>query len=428
MSGDESRRNGTGGRDPTVDVAGVDVSFGDLDILDGVSLSVEPGEFVGLVGPNGAGKTTLLRTINGAVTPDAGRVSVGGRRIDDLSSREASRLVATVPQDTSVRFAFAVEDLVAMGRTPHRSRFGGDPNAAEHVERALRRAEVDGLRERRVDELSGGERQRVYLARALAQDAPALVLDEPTASLDVNHAARTLSLVRDLVGEDRAAVAAIHDLEAAGRYCDRLALLHDGGVVARGPPGEVLTSATLETAFDARAAVTENPLTGSPAVTTLPAPADGSIRVHVIGGGRVGAGVVGRLRGAGHDVSVGPLPAGDAALGVARALDVPADVAPPFAPLPEATLADVRERVRAADVAVLADPAVAPSLDRIDLAREADRLVLVADRPLDERDHSGAEGRRRVERLRAESTVVAADEVADAVRRAAQSRRAAADD
>ncbi len=428
MNGDESNGDGKDGRDPTIDVAGVDVSFGDLTVLDGVSLSVDPGEFVGLVGPNGAGKTTLLRAINGAVTPDTGRVAVGGRSIDDLSSREASRLVATVPQDTSVRFAFTVEDLVAMGRTPHRSRFGGDPDAADHVERALRRAEVDGLRDRRVDELSGGERQRVSLARALAQDAPALVLDEPTSSLDITPAARTLSLVRDLVGEDRAAVAAIHDLEAAARYCDRLALLHDGAVVARGPPDEVLTSATLETAFDARAAVTENPLTGSPAVTTLPAPADQSVRVHVIGGGRVGARVVGRLWAAGPDVSAGPLRAGDAALGLARALDVPVDVAPPFAALSESRLADTRERVRAADVVVLADPAVAPSLGRIDLAREARRLVLVGERVLDEHNHASTEDRRAVERLRNESIAAAADDVVGAVRRAAQSGRAAADD
>ncbi|WP_226012754.1 ATP-binding cassette domain-containing protein [Halomicrobium salinisoli] len=428
MTGVESNGDGGDGRDPTVDVAGVDASFGDLDVLDGVSLSVDPGEFVGLVGPNGAGKTTLLRTINGAVAPDAGRVSVCGRPIDALSSREASRLVATVPQDTGVRFAFTVEDLVAMGRTPHRSRFGGDPDAADHVERALRRAEVEGLRDRRVDELSGGERQRVYLARALAQDAPALVLDEPTSSLDVNHAARTLSLVRDLVGEDRAAVAAIHDLEAAARYCDRLALLHDGGVVARGPPEAVLTSATLETAFDARAAVTENPLTGSLGVTTLPAPAGESVRVHVIGGGRVGARVLGCLWAAGHAVSAGPLPAGDAALGVARSLDVPVDVAPAFVPLSEATLTDARERVRAADVAVLADPDLAPSLDLVGLAREGDRLVLVAERPLEERNHAGAEGRRAAERLRDESVVAAVDDVDDAVRRVTRSRRVAADD
>jgi len=223
-----------GGAHGVIRVDDVHVAFGDVEVLDGVDLAVEAGEFVGLVGPNSAGKTTLLRTVNGALAPDAGEVFVGDDRIHDLSSRATSRRVATVPQDTSVRFAFDVADVVAMGRTPHRSRFSSDPDQTAHVDAALERTETAHLRDRRVDTLSGGERQRVFIARALAQDAPSLVLDEPTASLDVNHATQTLALVRELADEDRAVLAAIHDLESAARFCDRLALVHDGRIVDQG--------------------------------------------------------------------------------------------------------------------------------------------------------------------------------------------------
>ena len=252
-----------------IEVESVDVSLGDTEILRDVSLRVPAGEFVGLVGPNGAGKTTLLRTVNGAIDPDAGRVLVDGDRMDDLSSRAGSRRVATVPQDTGTRFAFSVADVVAMGRTPHRSRFGSDGDGDDAVERALERTSTASFRDRRISTLSGGERQRVFVARAIAQEAPALVLDEPTASLDVNHATRTLSLVRELVADGRAVLGAIHDLEAAARFCDRLVMLADGEVVASGEPADVLTADALATSFDMESVVTRNPVTGTPTVTPL---------------------------------------------------------------------------------------------------------------------------------------------------------------
>jgi iron complex transport system ATP-binding protein len=249
-------------------VAGVTVDRGGQRVLDGVALTARPGELVGLVGPNGAGKTTLLRTINGTLTPAAGTVRVDGDAVTDLSARERSRRVATVPQDTSVGFAFDVRTVVEMGRHPHRPRFGTDPDPGA-VDRALARVDAADLADRSVDAISGGERSRVLLARALAQDADVLVLDEPTASLDINHQVRTLSLVRSVVDDDRAAVAAIHDLDLAARYCDRLVVLADGVVRASGPPETVLDGDTLRSAFGVEAAVAENPVTGSPTVTAL---------------------------------------------------------------------------------------------------------------------------------------------------------------
>lgn len=394
-----------------IEAENVSVSLGGVDVLGDVSLRVDAGEFVGLVGPNGAGKTTLLRTINGALDPDDGCVRVDGDRMGDLSSRAGSRRVATVPQDTGVRFAFSVEDVVAMGRTPHRGRFRGDEDAEAHVERALERTATTPLRDRRISTLSGGERQRVFLARALAQDAPALVLDEPTASLDINHATQTLSLVSELVDEDRAVLAAIHDLDAAARFCDRVVLVAEGQVVAAGTPETVLTSDALATTFDTRGAVTENPVTGTPAVTALPTTAEQCHRVHVLGGGSVGAQIVATLQAAGHDVTAGPYADGDAVLSVTEQLDVPAETVPPLSGLHEASLEPSRDRIEAADVTVLADLTLTPSEVQLDLARSAPRLIVVEERPLSQRNYADDRSARRYTRLRDRATNAAAGDV-----------------
>ncbi len=247
----------------------VTVELGGDPVVEGVTHDVESGTFLGLVGPNGAGKTTLLRTVNAILSPTNGEVFVGDDRIHDLGSRAASRRVATVPQETTLSFAFSVRAVVEMGRNPHRSRLHrSDDNHI--VQSALERAAVADLADRPITNVSGGERQRVLVARALAQDAPVFVLDEPTASLDVNHQVRTLELVRGLVDEGRTVLAAIHDLDLAARYCDELALLDDGELRAAGPPDAVLTEERLEAVFDVPVTIDHNPATGSLTVTALP--------------------------------------------------------------------------------------------------------------------------------------------------------------
>jgi iron complex transport system ATP-binding protein len=264
------------GDDGPVGVVAEDVvvELGGTRVLETVSARAPAGSLVGLVGPNGAGKTTFLRTVNGTLSPAVGTVRVGEEPVEDLDRKALARQVATVPQDTAVGFDFDVHQVVTMGRYPHRPRFGTDPNP-EAVDRAIDRVGVRHLANRSVSTVSGGERQRVLLARALAQDAPVLVLDEPTASLDVTHAVETLALVADLVADGRTAVVAIHDLDLAARFCDRLVLLAGGRIIARGPPREVLTESTVATAFGGDPAVVDHPITGAPTVTAL---ADGDRR------------------------------------------------------------------------------------------------------------------------------------------------------
>jgi iron complex transport system ATP-binding protein len=373
---------------PAIDVSGVEQSYGDEPVLEGLDATVARGELVGLVGPNGAGKTTLLRTISGALAPDAGTVRVAGqgsdRGLDDvaaLSSAAASRRIAVVPQTTRLSFAFSVRELVAMGRHPHRSRF--QPPTREDrdlVEAAMERTRTAEFADRSVEAVSGGERQRVLLARAIAQDAPVLLLDEPTANLDLNHAVETMSLVRELIDEDgTAALAAIHDLELAARFCDRLLVLADGEIVANGPPAAVLDAEGLGAAFDARVAVERSPIDGGVTIRAMDDP-DLDARVHVVGGGEPAAAALGRLGEAGADCSLGPVPEGDRAVSTAAAFDAEIVTTTPFSAVGSSTLERARDLAAAADATVLAADGVAPDgAGWLECCDAAEDLVVVED-------------------------------------------------
>ncbi|ELY86599.1 ABC transporter [Natrialba hulunbeirensis JCM 10989] len=419
-----------------ITVTDLSLSFGDLRVLEDASLSIEPGEFVGFVGPNGAGKTTLLRAISGAITPDSGTVTIDDTDVHAVSSRASSRLVAVVPQDTSLSFSFPVRDVVEMGRHPHRSRFAAPTHEdRDAVERALERTRTTDLAERPIDEVSGGQRQRVVLARAIAQETPALLLDEPTASLDVNHQIETLELVRELVDSGRTAVAAIHDLDLAARYCDRLVLLAGGTVHDSGTPDEVLTADALAEAFDANATVTTNPVTGTETVTALPdatavsgtgaeqpgesaasEPGDNATHAHVLGTGTTAASAVARLATAGYDVSVGPVTPGDAAAETAARLaegavsasdsdsssrTVETVTVEPFAPLSADDRAALESHITQADATVLADLTLTAGNQLVlDPLESVEQPIFVETTPLTERNGVGAAARERYEACR----------------------------
>jgi iron complex transport system ATP-binding protein len=337
-------------------VEDVGVTLDGHSIVENVSFEVPDGSLVGLVGPNGAGKTTVVRTINGLLAPDEGRVRIDGDDVSDLPAREVSRRVATVPQDSSLAFDFPVRKVVAMGRTPHRSRFErASATDREAIADALERTQVAELADRSIDEVSGGERRRVILARALCQRSSHLLLDEPTASLDIGHGVRILRLARDLTSEGKAALAAIHDLDSAARFCEEVVLLSDGEVLDVGSPEEVLTETRLERAFDVDVRVTSHPVTGAMSVTALPDRPSRNERIHVLGGGRAGAAAITDCRRAGFATTAGVLPDGDIALSRARALGVEAISAEPFAPISPAARRATARMIREADATVLAE-------------------------------------------------------------------------
>ena len=251
-----------------LEVAGVGVVLGGRAIVDGVSLTVAPGEWVTVIGPNGAGKSTLLRAVAGLL-PYTGEIAVGGTALASLKPRARARRVAMVHQQPVVPPGMSVYDYVLLGRTPHIPPLGRE-GAADHAATSavLATLDLEPFAGRRLETLSGGERQRVFLARALAQGAELLLLDEPTTALDVGHQQDVLDLVDGLRRDGALTVlSTMHDLSIAGEYADRLVLLADGAVAAEGVPAAVLTEANLREHYRARVRVVD--VDGTPVVVPV---------------------------------------------------------------------------------------------------------------------------------------------------------------
>ncbi len=245
-----------------VELTGVSAGYGGDDVLRDVSLRVEGGQLCAILGPNGAGKSTLVRLLSGALRARSGRVVLGGEDLSGLDRRAIARKVAVVAQSIEVALGFSVREVVAMGRAPHQ---GAWMRASEHdrqaVERAIEACELEALAGRPVAELSGGEQKRVAIARALAQEAPILLLDEAGAHLDVRHSIAVHELVRrELERRELACIAVLHDLNAAARYADRVALLKAGQIVAEGTVEQVMTYRRLKDVFETELYVGVNEL------------------------------------------------------------------------------------------------------------------------------------------------------------------------
>jgi len=252
-----------------IELNAVSLGYDHRAILHDVNMRAKPGQVLGLVGPNASGKSTLIKGITGVIDLFSGHISIDGRDIKTIKGDELARLVATVPQSPALPGAFTAFEVVLMGRTPHLGllRYEGGKDLAIAWQ-AMQATQTQSFAERRVGELSGGERQRLVIARALTQQPKAMLLDEPTANLDINHQVEILNLVKNLCLEQNLTVIiALHDLNLAAQYCDWIVMLNGGKVYAEGAAVDILTAPNIKNVYGAEVCIYPHPVNKRP--TTL---------------------------------------------------------------------------------------------------------------------------------------------------------------
>ncbi len=257
---------------PAITLTRISTGYGGQMVLDHISVSVPAGSFYCIIGPNGSGKTTLLKTIAGILPPQDGTIELLGEPLNAYSRRRLAQKLAYVPQLASVGFPFTVKEIVLMGRTPHQDWLGTPgPTDVRMADTALRYTGLTHLARRRFEHLSGGERQRVFIARAICQQPQVMVLDEPTAALDLAHQVRIMDLMEQLRHDTGLTVIMVsHDINLAAMYADNLLLLKDGQPLSQGTPASVLTYPNLENAYGCILLVDQSPMGNCPRVTLVP--------------------------------------------------------------------------------------------------------------------------------------------------------------
>jgi iron complex transport system ATP-binding protein len=379
------------------------LGYDDEPIVRDLSFTLARGQFVGLVGPNGSGKSTVVRALSRVLPPARGQVLLDNVNIQRMSARELARRLAVVPQHVAIGFPFTVREVVLMGRAPHLSRFGLErPADYDIADRCIGLTSIAPFADRPVTALSGGERQRCLIARALAQEPDVLLLDEPTAHLDINHQIEILDLARRLAAERAVAtLVVLHDLNLASQYCDHLLLLAEGRLLAQGSPREVVSEEHIRAAYGADVQVRLHPTTGRPYVTLLSrlpvsVPPTRASRIHLICGAGTGVALMRRLRQLGFAVSVGVVNVADSDQMEAEALDLLRVEEAPFSPISEASHRRNCDLAKAAEVVVVTGiPVGRGNLYNLDAAVRARgmgrRVLLVDDPPIAGRDFADGE-------------------------------------
>jgi cobalamin transport system ATP-binding protein len=423
----------------------VSVRYGDRWAVHGVSFSVRPGEVVALAGPNGSGKSSLLLSAAGIIPVAGGTVRILDRRPSaELSAGDRALRLAWMPQEEPPGDNVPLADFVGYGRYARISRWSG-PSATDRaaIIAALSQVDLDQAAERGVRELSGGERQRARLARTFAQDTPVVLLDEPTAHLDIGHQLDVLERVRRITRDSaRAVVVALHDLNLAARFADRVAVLSHGRLVADGSPSEVLSAELLERVWGVVAEVRRDATTGLPYLLPRLPPATAvpaanlsrPQRIHVVAGGGSGVALVRRLLDEGYDVSLGVLPLFDTDAALAQELQLPMAAEIPFAPISAEALERFDRLVDEAEAVVVAPfpvgPANLPNLERL-TSWVARKPIAVVDHPAGVRwDYTGGAAEEARRRLLGDGAVLVQDleeVVGWLTRRFASGRAASAD-
>ena len=386
-----------------------------------IDLDVRCGEVVGIIGPNGSGKSTILKAMCGLLHPYSGQAMLDDADLCHISRERLACQVGMVPQTPNLPDTFTVLEMVLMGRYPHLGLLRYESkHDIDIVCRALERTGVSALSDRRMSEVSGGERQRVVIARALAQEPRFLLLDEPTAHLDIQHQLEVMELVRSLADAGLGVAMALHDFSLAGRYCHRLVLLKDGRIFKEGTPQDVLTAENIEAVFGVTVMI-YNDISSGPIVVNAALSRtidkDGKRRIHIIGGGGSASSIMQQLHLAGYQLTAGVLHQGDTDLSTARALGIEAIVAPSFAAIDDASHRLNLELIAQADCVLLTDTAFGPgNLRNLEAAAMAKCLVMVDDTPIGQRDFTGGRATAIYSTLKKNAHCIAAEDVIECLK------------
>jgi iron complex transport system ATP-binding protein len=420
---------------PVLQVNALTFSYEQKLLLQALSLRIAAGEMVGLLGPNGSGKTTLLRLLSGVLQPQQGQILLEGRDLRSWGRRGSARRIALVPQELHMPFAFTVEHMVSLGRTPFMKPFLGTrtQNDQRIVEEAIEATGIAPLAGNIFNELSGGERQRVMIAMALAQQPAVLLLDEPTAHLDIKYQIETLELVQKLhSARGVTVIAALHDLNLAARYFPRL-LLFQRGIVADAGPAEVLEPGLLSRVYGINVQV--GILRGAEHLSILPPgrqeKSDGQeehpqAQVHVMAGGGSGALLMRALADERIPFVAGALNIGDSDHTLALRLAADVITEQPYAPISPSTLELVRKSLKHARLLILCPTPFGPGnlpllQEAVHFAQNGGSVILLAevgDNGIMARDYTEGEATRLYDKLVQHGALVvrAVGEVLDAVK------------
>ncbi len=399
-------------------VEGVSVNLSSREVLKDVTFAVERGELVSLLGPNGSGKSTLLRTIFGILKPVKGAVLLDGKALKTVE--EAAKSMGYLPQE-SAETNLRVLDVVLLGRMPHLS---GIRKVSEEdlmiAMNSLREVGIEDLADRKYSELSGGEKQKVMLARVFAQQPEIMLLDEPTAHLDISAQIEIMETVRRKVDEGCAALVAMHDINLASMFSDKILMVKDGKIAYAGSPEEAITKESIRDVFNADVIVKKH----GRSVYTIPRRKvrKNGVKVHVICGGGCGREILHTLAENGYEVSAGVVNVLDSDWEAIVELEGEFVEEAPFSPISEKAHERNLEAIISADVVVLANIFVGPgnlkNLEAAEFSAKLGKLIVVEKTPFDERNFAGSEAKKRYESIVKYAIVVKSEgEVVDAIRK-----------
>ncbi|ACL77492.1 ABC transporter ATP-binding protein [Ruminiclostridium cellulolyticum] len=391
-----------------IEIQNLKYEINNKKILDNISLKIKEGELVGLIGPNGAGKTTLLKCLNGIYKAE-GTVNINGTAVSRMNSKKLAGKVALMHQNTQIGFPFPAREVVLMGRYPYLKRMQRESREDYKIARKnMEYTDTEMLEDYAINQMSGGERQRVLFAKTLTQETDIILLDEPTASLDITYQEQIFKYSRELSGQGKTVVAAIHDLKIAAKYCTRLVLMNDGRIVADGSPEEVLTSQNLSSVYGINALVYKNRITGLLDIYIHKlSEKNKSVKYHVIGGGGTAGSVIRQLYEQGYYISAGVFSQGDSDIASAEVFGIDYLIEKPFSNISDELFNENLAYIKNSNTTILCNmPFGQQNLRNLEAAAYAEKLVIIEDDLPEIRDFTGGKAIEIYNRLKRKAVAV----------------------